>query len=130
MTYGKHVRVYPLKPHFYLGKLGFTGLYLIFLFKIQNIHCGYSCTHNVCFERKYKKKMKKISNEMFMFFFSSEKKKKKKKKKNLCILHFRNEDQDDKHFHNVKAIRLASIERKKTSTTERQSRIRQHKVEL
>ena len=40
---GKHVcEMYPLKPHFYEEKLGFAGLYLIFLFLIQNIHCGYS----------------------------------------------------------------------------------------
>ena len=33
---------YPLKPHFYIAKLGYAGVYLIFLFLIQNIHCGYS----------------------------------------------------------------------------------------
>ena len=33
-------RVYPLEPHFYIGKLGFAGAYLIFLFLIQNIHSG------------------------------------------------------------------------------------------
>ena len=27
------------------------------LFFIQNIHCGYSCTHNVCFDQKYLKKI-------------------------------------------------------------------------
>ena len=52
-------------PHlnpFYIEKLGFAGVYLIFLFLIQIIDCGYSlelseavltCTHNVCFELKY-----------------------------------------------------------------------------
>ena len=34
--------VYPLKPHFYIAKLGFVGVYLFFLFFIQNIDCGYS----------------------------------------------------------------------------------------
>ena len=34
--------IYPCKPHFYIEKLGFAGVYLIFLFLIQNIHCGYS----------------------------------------------------------------------------------------
>ena len=29
----------PLKPHFYIVKLGFTGLYII---SAQNIDCGYS----------------------------------------------------------------------------------------
>ena len=32
----------PLKPHFYIGKLGFTGVYIIFLISVQNIGCGYS----------------------------------------------------------------------------------------
>ena len=31
----------PLKPHFYIIKLGFTGVYIIFLISAQNIHCGY-----------------------------------------------------------------------------------------
>ena len=32
----------PLKPHFYIIKLGFTGVYIIFLISAQNIDCGYS----------------------------------------------------------------------------------------
>ena len=32
----------PLKPHFYIEKLGFTGVYIIFLISAQNIDCGYS----------------------------------------------------------------------------------------
>ena len=32
----------PLKPHFYTIKLGFTGVYIIFLISAQNIVCGYS----------------------------------------------------------------------------------------
>ena len=32
----------PIKPHFYVVKLGFTGVYIIFLISAQNIHCGYS----------------------------------------------------------------------------------------
>ena len=31
----------PLKPHFYTVKLGFTGVYIIFLMSAQNIDCGY-----------------------------------------------------------------------------------------
>ena len=31
--------VYPLKPHFYIEKLGYAGVYL---FLLQNIDCGYS----------------------------------------------------------------------------------------
>ena len=55
----------PLEPHFYIGKLGFTGVYIIFLISAQNIDCGYSLEpprrggsneyHNICFEQKYKK---------------------------------------------------------------------------
>ena len=33
----------PLKPHFYIVKLGFTEVYIIFfLISAQNIDCGYS----------------------------------------------------------------------------------------
>ena len=31
-----------LKPHFYIAKLGFTGVNIIFLISAQNIDCGYS----------------------------------------------------------------------------------------
>ena len=32
----------PLKPNFYIVKLGFTGYTLFFLFLLENIDCGYS----------------------------------------------------------------------------------------
>ena len=32
----------PLTPHFYKVKLGFTGIYIFFLFLLQSIDCGYS----------------------------------------------------------------------------------------
>ena len=32
----------PLKPDFYLVKLGFTGVYIIFLISVRNIDCEYS----------------------------------------------------------------------------------------
>ena len=32
----------PLKPQFYIVKLGFIGVYIIFLISAQNIDCGYS----------------------------------------------------------------------------------------
>ena len=32
----------PLKPHFYIVNLGFTGVYIIFLISAQNIDCEYS----------------------------------------------------------------------------------------
>ena len=43
----------PLKPYFYIVKLGFTVVYIIFL----------TSTHNLCFEQKYEK---------FQIFFLSE----------------------------------------------------------
>ena len=33
---------HPLTPHFYIVKLGFTRVYIFFLFLLQNIDCGYS----------------------------------------------------------------------------------------
>ena len=33
---------YPLTPHFYIVKVGFTGVDIFFLFLLQNIDCGYS----------------------------------------------------------------------------------------
>ena len=32
----------PFQPHFYIVKLGFTGVYMNFLISAQNIDCGYS----------------------------------------------------------------------------------------
>ena len=32
----------PLKPHFHIVQLGFTGVHIIFLISAQNIDCGYS----------------------------------------------------------------------------------------
>ena len=32
----------PLAHHFYIAKLGFTWVYIIFLISAQNIDCGYS----------------------------------------------------------------------------------------
>ena len=32
----------PLKPHFYIVKLGSTGVYIIFVISAQKIDCGYS----------------------------------------------------------------------------------------
>ena len=32
----------PLKPHFYIVKLGLTGVYIIFLISAQNTDCGCS----------------------------------------------------------------------------------------
>ena len=67
----------PLKPHFYIVKLGFTGVYIILLISAQNIDCGYSLEpplrggsneyHNLCFEQKYEKYLNFLS-ENFQFF--------------------------------------------------------------
>ena len=32
----------PLKPHFHIVKLGFTGVYIIFIISAENMDCGYS----------------------------------------------------------------------------------------
>ena len=55
----------PLKPHFFIVKLGFTGVFIIFSYSAKNIDCGLSLepprrggsngTHNLCFEQKYEK---------------------------------------------------------------------------
>ena len=36
------VKCVPLKLHFYIAKLRYAGVYLFFLFLLQNIDCGYS----------------------------------------------------------------------------------------
>ena len=51
----------PLKPHFYIVKLGFTGVYIIFLIFAQKHRLWVlgeavlTSTHNLCFEQKYEK---------------------------------------------------------------------------
>ena len=50
----------PLKPHFYIVNLGFTGVYIIFLISDQNrlwvlYEAVLTSTHNLCFEQKYEK---------------------------------------------------------------------------
>ena len=56
----------PLKPHFYIGKLGFTGVYIIFLISAQkhrlwvlvrtaSAEAVLTSTHNLCFKQKYEK---------------------------------------------------------------------------
>ena len=67
----------PLKHHFNIVKLGFTGVYIIFLITAQNIDCRYSLEpprrggsneyHNLCFEQKYEKYQNFLS-ENFHFF--------------------------------------------------------------
>ena len=59
----------PLKPHFYIVKLGFTGVYIIFLISDQKhrlwvivrtasprlAEAVLTSTHILCFEQKYEK---------------------------------------------------------------------------
>ena len=82
-----YIILIPLKSHFYIVKLGFTGICIIFFFIIsaQNIDCGYlweavltsthdlcfaeaalTSTHNLCFEQKYEKYQSFLS-EKFQF---------------------------------------------------------------
>ena len=51
----------PLKPHFYIVKLGFPGVYIIFLISAQKhrlwvlVRTASTSTHNLCFEQKKEK---------------------------------------------------------------------------
>ena len=64
----------PLKPHFYIVKLGFTGVYIIFLISAQKHRLWVlvrtasvlTSTHNLCFEQKYEKYQRFLS-EFFQF---------------------------------------------------------------
>ena len=79
--------MYPLEPHFYIVKLGYAGVYLFFLFLLQNIDCGYSLEpprrggSNVYPQSMFLSKTKKNIKFLLMKFsiFTGE--------KNLCILH-------------------------------------------
>ena len=85
--------VHPLTTPFYIVKLGFTGVYIIFLFLLQNIACRYSLerTHNLCFEQKYEKSQK-ISTKNCRFYG---------REKSLYIVWtcFRNGKQQINHIH-------------------------------
>ena len=51
----------PLKPNFYIVKLGFLGVYIIFLISAQKhrlwvlVRTASPSTHNLCFDQKYEK---------------------------------------------------------------------------
>ena len=63
----------PIKPHFYIVKPGFTGVYIIFLTFVQKhrlwvlAEAVLTSTHNLCFEKKYEKYQNFLS-ENFTFF--------------------------------------------------------------
>ena len=62
----------PLKPHFYIVKLGFTGVSVIFPISAQKhtlwvlAEAVLTSTHNLCFEQKYEKYQSFLS-ENFQF---------------------------------------------------------------
>ena len=56
----------PLKPHFYIVKLGFTGVYIIFLISAQK-QAVLTSTHNLRFEQKYEKYQNFLSDFFFLF---------------------------------------------------------------
>ena len=65
----------PLKLHFYIVKLGFTGVYIIFLISSQKhrlwvlVRTASLSTHNLCFDQKYEKYPNVYLNIFFLFFF-------------------------------------------------------------
>ena len=64
----------PFKPHFYIVKLGFTGVYIIFFIFAQKhrlwvlvrslVEAVLTSTHNLCFEQKHEK-YQSFSSENF-----------------------------------------------------------------
>ena len=58
--------VYTITPHFYIVKLGFTGVYIFFLILFSDIDCGYSLEPPLCFEQKYENS-KKIQPKIVIF---------------------------------------------------------------
>ena len=66
--------LYPLIPHFYNSKLGYAGVYLFFLFLLQNLDCGYSIeppqrgSSSVYVLSKNKKNIKNLQLKMFDFY--------------------------------------------------------------
>ena len=63
----------PLKPHFYIVKLGFTGVCIIFLISAQKhrlcvlAEAVLTSTHNLCFEQKYEKYQIFLSEKFSVF---------------------------------------------------------------
>ena len=61
----------PLKPHFYVVTLGFTGVCIIFLNSAQKhrswVRGGSNENHNLCFEQKYEKYQTLLSGNFHFF---------------------------------------------------------------
>ena len=64
----------PLIPYFYIVKLGYAGVYLFFLFLLQNIDCGYLLP-TIYVLGKNKKNIKFFTLKIFIFYTF----------KNLCM---------------------------------------------
>ena len=67
----------PLKPHFDIVKLGFTGVYIVFLFLFKNTDCGCSLepprrggsneNHNLCSKQKFEKNIRIFIQKLSVF---------------------------------------------------------------
>ena len=65
------VQYIPLKPHFYIAKLGYAGLYLFLIFVPKHrlwvlVRTASPSTHNLCFEQKLET-YQNFSNKIFNF---------------------------------------------------------------
>ena len=63
----------PLKPHFYIVKLGFTGVYIIFLISAQKHRLwvpvrSASSSYNLCSEQKHEKYQTFFYLKIFIFW--------------------------------------------------------------
>ena len=56
-----------LTPHFYIEKVGFTRVYIFFLFLLQNIDCGYSLEPPIDVLSKNKKDIKNFHLIIIIF---------------------------------------------------------------
>ena len=56
----------PLKPHFYIEKLGSTGVFIIVLILLKNIDCGYSLDQSMFWEKNMKNIRKISKNFLFL----------------------------------------------------------------
>ena len=59
----------PLKPHFYVVTLGFTGVYIIFPLSAQKIDCGYSLAEAVLTSTTIYVLSRNMKKYQFFFFF-------------------------------------------------------------
>ena len=58
----------PLKPRFYIVKVGLTGVYIVFLISaLKHRLRVLTDTHNLCFEQKYEK-ISDFLSEIFSFW--------------------------------------------------------------